>query len=102
MLLAIPHFSKIRKEQRAEIIRVEDIRKVILRVAKDYTEIILVKDKPIGKIYVKREATMKALESLYEIMRMPHNHVEAVMIDKDGEIKVFEEELKKVLEGNER
>ena len=99
MLLAIPDFSKVRKEQRAEIIRVEDIRKIIVRIFKDYTELILVKDEPIGKIYVKPEATTVALENLYRIMKMPNNFIRIVMIDKDGKIKGFDKVLEEVLKG---
>lgn len=99
MLLAIPHFSKGGSEQRAEIIRVEDIRKIIVRIFEDYTELKLVKDEPIGKIHVKPEATTVALENLYRIMRMPDNFIRIVMIDKDGEIKVFDKVLEEVLKG---
>ena len=99
MLLAIPDFSKSRSEQRAEIIRVEDIRKIIVRIFKDYTELILVKDEPIGKIHVKPEATTVALENLYRIMKMPNNFIRIVMIDKDGKIKVFDKVLEEVLKG---
>jgi len=99
VLLAIPDFLEGGSEQRAEIIRVEDIRKIIVRIFKDYTELILVKDEPIGKIHVKPEATTVALENLYRIMKMPDNYIKIVMIDKDGEIKVFDKMLKEVLKG---
>jgi len=99
MLLAIPHFTKGGSEQRAEIVRVEDIRKMIVRVLNDYTEIILIKDEPIGRIHVKRDATVKALESLYRIMRMPDNYIKIVTIDEEGEIKLFDTMLKKAIGG---
>ena len=98
MLLAIPHFSKVRKEQRVEIVRIEDIRKVILRIMEDYTEIILVKNEPIGKIYVRREATINALDNLYRVMKMA-DRVSIVTIDENGDIKMLKDMLKEVLKG---
>ena len=110
MLLAIPDFSPSGKEQRVTLIRVEDIRKIVVVIPEshkdstrpeDDTVFLLVKDEPIGRIHVRRKATIKALYGLHEIIKKSNKTDAIVMLDEDGNVKVFGDVLEKILKGSE-
>jgi len=100
MMLAIPHFGGAKKEKMIELIRVEDIRKIVVRIGKEEATLILVKDEPIGKIHVKESAVIDAIDNLHFLMRRAEQNSRSdaiVVITKEGEIRPLRDMLKGVL-----
>lgn len=90
--IGIPQVSHLKKEKRAEFIRADKIKKVILWIKDDYSEIILVgSDEPIGKIRVKKGLELTALMNLMRLLNRQDMLYGVFGIDERGNMITFDE-----------
>ena len=92
MWLVIP-----KKKGRIELVNMKAVRKIIVQEEDNKTKIVLVDDRPIGKIFVEKGVELEALRNLTTLANMESGG--GVMgVNEDGKLVLLRDIVKEYME----